>query len=246
MALIVIVTTAVIGSVLAAIIGPLGRDPGVGDSESDVPAAADGDARATPSMSSLAAHASPGQSPSGTSIPSSNIVTVDLHPIGSLDPEELPITRIIGSPEVAAFPTPFDRSLRLRGEAAGLCIGPASSSSADPSSIAFDIHLGEAGAGGRLVFALPATDGGQASGLALDLATLEQLDREAWYRLTVTAEGTAGKLEVTRVGNAGPVLEADLAGDATIDATPADDACVSASLSAPEATLFVDNLSVEP
>lgn len=243
MALIVIVATAVIGSVLAAIIGPLGRDPRVGDSPSEVPAA-DSDTRATPSMRSLAAEASPRQSPSGTSIPSSNVVTVDLHPIGSLDPEELPTTRIIGSPEVAAFPTPFDRSVRLRGEAAGLCIGLASSSREGPSSIAFDIHLGEAGAGGRLVFALP--QGGQVTGLRLDLVTLEQLDREAWYRLTVTAVGTAGRLEVTRVGDAGPVLEADLAGDATINPTPADEVCISASLSASEASLFVDNLSVEP
>ena len=244
MALIIIVATAVIGLVLAAVIGPLGRDPSVGDSESQAPAAADGDARPTPSMRSLAAQASPRQSPSGTSIPSSNIVTVDLHPMGSLDPEELPITRVIGSPEVAAFPTPLDRSVRLRGEAAGLCIGLASSSEG-PSSIAFDIYLGEAGDGGRLVFALPAAEGGQVTGLALDLATLEQLDREAWYRLTVTAEGVAGRLEVTPVGEAGPVLEADLAGDATINPTPAHEACVSASLSAPETFLFVDNLSVE-
>ena len=243
MALIVVVASAVIGSLLAAIIGPLGRDPGVGDSESEVPAA-DEDARATPSMRSLAAQASPTHSPSGTSIPSSNVLTVDLHPIGLLDPEELPIARVIGSPEVAAFPTPFDRSLRLRGEAAGLCIGLSSPSRGSPSSIAFDIHLGEAGAGGRLVVALPATDGGQITGLALDLAALEQLDREAWYRLTVRAEGTAGRLEVTRVGNAGPVLAADLARDATIN--PTDEACVSASLSALEASVFVDNLSVEP
>ena len=246
MALTVIGATAVIGSVLAAIIGPLGGDAGVGNSESEVPAAAGGDARATPSMRSLAAQSSPRLSPSGTSIPSSNVVTVDLHPIGALDPQELPITRIIGSPEVAAFPTPFDRSLRLTGGAAGLCIGLASSSPERPSSIAFDIQLGEAGAGGRLVFALPATEGGQVSGLALDLARLEQLDREAWYRLTVTAEGTAGRLEVSQVENAGPVLEADLAGDATIDPTPDDEACVSASLSASDASVFVDNLSVEP
>jgi hypothetical protein len=246
MALIVIVATAVIGSVLGAIIGPLGRDPGVGNSASEAPAAAERDARATSSMGSLAAQASPPQSPSGTMIPSSNVITVDLHPIGSLDPEELPITRIVGSPEVAAFPTPFDRSLRLRGEAAGLCIGLASSSPERPPSIAFDIQLGEAGAGGRLVFALPATERGQVIGLALDLATLEELDREAWYRLTVTAEVTAGRLEVTRVGNGGPVLEADLAGDATINPIPADEACVSASLPASEASVFIDNLSVEP
>ena len=245
MALIAIVATAGIGSVLAVIAGPLGRDPEGGGGESEMPAAADGGTGAGPSMGSVAAQATPGQSPSGTSVPSSNVITVDLHPIGSLDPEELPITRIIGSPEVAAFPTPFDRSLRLRGEAAaGLCIGLASSSPEGPSSIAFDIHLGEAGAGGRLVFALP--EGGQVTGLALDLATLEQLDHEAWYRLTATAEGRAGRLEVRRAENAGPVLEADLAGDATINPTPADEVCVSGSLSAPDASLFVDNLSVEP
>ena len=245
MALIVMVGMVLIGSVLAAAIGLLGRDPGLGDSDSDVPAAADGDTGGTPPMRSASAQASPRQSPSGSIMPSSIVVTVDLHPIGSLDPDELPITRVIGSPEVAAFPTPFDRSLRLTGEAAGLCIGLSSPSRGSPSSIAFDIHLGEAGPGGRLVVALPATEGGQATGLALDLVTLEQLNREAWYRLTVTAEGAAGRLKVTRVGNSQPLLEAQLGGDATITPTPTDGACIRASLSAPEASLFVDNLTVE-
>lgn len=237
-ALIVGVGLVLGGVLLAGTIGPLARDSdGVPDREADLPAGAVGEGG---SAASLAA-----STPSSPPRSRSTFVTFDLHPVGLLDPEEVPITRIIGAPEVAPFPTPFDRSLRLVGEAAGVCIEHASPSQADAPSMAFDLHLGEAGAGGTLAFALPATGDGPAVGLALDLAMLDQLDRDSWYRLTVTGADQGGRLEVTPVGGDRPTLGVELGVDPTIVPTSTDELCIQSALKASEASVFVDNLRAD-
>lgn len=172
------------------------------------------------------------------------VITVDHHRVGPLDPEEHPFTRIIGAPEVAAFPTPFDRSLRLPGVASGFCFALSPLSEGGASSMAFDLHLGESPGVGRLTFALP-HDGSAAAGLGLDLATFGELDHEAWYRLTVTGGGTPGRVEVTALGDPRPLLSAELGGDATFVPMRTDEVCIQASHESPEASLLIDNLRVD-
>ena len=229
-ALVAMFALVLAGAMLAGGIGPFARDSGeVADGGAEVPAGA-GDASASPAR---------------PDIPRPTLVTVDLHPIGPLDPEELPIARIIGAPEVVAFPTPFDRSLRLSGTAAGFCVALASPSTGGASKMAFDLYLGEFEGVGTLAFALPPKDAASATGLGLDLAALAELDREAWYRLAVTGGRERGRLEVTPVGDARPEFAAELGADATILPIPTDEVCIQSSLQSSEASLLVDNLRVD-
>jgi len=108
-----------------------------------------------------------------------------------------------------------------------------------------DLYRREAGSGGSLAFGLASTATTPAIGLTLDLVMLEDLDRDAWYRLTVTGEGAAGRLEVTPLDDDRVVLEATLGLDATIAPTATDEACLRSSLPTSGASLFVDNLRVD-
>lgn len=169
--------------------------------------------------------------------PPPTVVTVDEHPMGPINSEELPVTRVIGDPQVEAFPSPFDRSLRL-GSSSGLCV--ASASSAGVPSLAFDVHFGEIGTGGgRLVVAFAGHV------FVLDLASFTGLDRSAWYRLTVTADDGAGRAAVAAVADGSSQLEIELAGAGGTATATAGEACLSSELQAADASVFVDNLRVD-
>lgn len=242
-ALVAIVGIALAGGMVAGVIGPIGSDSedAGGRAPSTTPAPSSDAAIAAPGS---ATPPSPQESPTGSDVRPPTVITVDLHPVGPLDPEELPFTRIIGAPEVATFPTSFDRSLRLTGTAAGFCVALASASTSRAQSMGFDLHLRKAGGLGRLAVGLPPNGPASATGLAIDLAALGGLDPEAWYRLTVTG-GEPGRLEVTGVEDDRLVLEAELGGDATMVPVSTDEVCIHASLQSPEASLLVDNLRVD-
>lgn len=250
-AVLVIVGLAVVGGTLAGAIGSLFSDQGtVSDLDRQVSAGADSqpDATAASRTASASASASPSapwRSTAGSAVALPLLVTVDLHPVGPLRPDELPITRIIGTPEVVPFPTSFDRSLRLIGALAGVCFELAAPTTDRASSMAFDLHLGESGSDGKLGFVLVPSDEPQAIGVALDLLTAPELDRDAWYRVVVTSRADAGRIEMTPLGDGQPVLEADLVADPTILVTSSDEACLQSTLSSAEAFLHVDNLRIE-
>ena len=247
MALVVVVSLAAVGAMLAVSIGPLGRDAGsaatadpdpLGGSDGESPASA-----ATRSTASVTPSASDSR-PGSTSAPPL-VVTVDLHPVGPVDPAELAIARIIGAPEVVPFPTPFDRSIRLTGAAAGLCFELPAPGAVDAASIAFDAHLGEVGSDGTLVVILAAADdGAEAIPLAIDLTAARELDRDAWFRFVVTSDGDDGQLVVAPLGSDDPVLDRALAPDPTIVPTSNDQTCIQSALP-DETSLFVDNLRFE-
>jgi hypothetical protein len=179
----------------------------------------------------------------GSETASPLFLTFDLHPVGPLDPAEPSIARIIGTPEVVPFPTPFDRSLRLTGPAAGVCFEPAAETTG-ASSMAFDVHLGEIASDGILLVNLAAGDGAEAIAMAVDLAAVRELDRDAWYRFKATREGGSGQLVVTPVGDDQAILDVALRADPTIAPTPIDQTCIQAALPN-TASLLIDNLRVE-
>lgn len=245
-ALAAVLGTVLGGWMITGSIGPVASDSGkVAEGGPGLGEVTDGDSSAAAALPTASAPDLSSQSPGLPDSVPPTILGVDLHPVGPLDPEELPVTRIIGVPEVVPFPTSFDRSLRLRGDAAGICVALPSPSHGGASSITLDMYLDDAGTDGRVVFAGTMTGAGPDVGLALDLATLERLDRGAWYRLAVTGEGEAGRLGIARLGDDRPVLEAELVVDATTVPTSSDEVCIQSSLRSSEAFLFIDNLRVD-
>ena len=232
-AVVVLCVVALTGALLAGTIGPLARD-------SDGISVARNGASAKPSrIESIAA------SPSiGAGVSLSTLIAVDVHRIGPLDLEEVPITRVTGAPEVVAFPTPFDRSIRLSGTASGFCT-EATPPSEGAASAAFDVHLGSVGSGGSLTISLSPVAGRPPTGLRIDLALLGELDDEAWYRLTLIArDDPPSRVEIVDLGTGGPVLELELESDRTVP-TSSREVCVQSSLDDPQAALFIDNLRID-
>ena len=152
------------------------------------------------------------------------------------------VTRIIGDPEVVSLPSPFDRSLRLSGGAAGICVA-ALAGRDGPSSIGFDLLLSEASGGGRLDIGLAATDTAPASGLAVELVVLD-LTPGAWYRLTATSDGSTGTLSVGRRGDPS-VMETELAADGASLPDSPNESCLGASFAEAAASVLVDNMRVD-
>ncbi len=240
----VVVVLAAVGGMLAVSIGQLGRDVG-----SAATAGADpvGGAGGEPSPSAATGTATVFPS-AGAGVGSATapqlFLTFDLHPVGPLDPVELSVARIIGTPEVVPFPTPFDRSLRLAGASAGACFELPGSETTSASSMAFDVHLDEVGSDGMLQVVLAADDGAGARPLAIDLAAARELDRDAWYRFEVTIVGGAGHLVVAPVSGGQAILEATLRTDPGDAPLSTDQACVQSALPV-GASLSIDNLRVE-
>ncbi len=246
-AVLMIVGVAVFGGWLAGVIGPLAGDSAiVANRGRDLPDSVRGSfsATATPRAASSTPASVP-QSTAAGEVAIPILVTVDLHRVGPLDAGDLPITRIIGTPEVVPFPTSFDRSLRLTGATAGVCIALPPSPTEGASSMAFDFHLGDAGLDGRLVVTIGPSGDAEAIGLALDLDRLRTLAPDAWYRVVVTGEDDAGRVQITVLGDDRPVFDAGLDKDSTNVSTSSDEACIQSELSSPEAFIYVDSLRVE-
>lgn len=236
-ALVALAGVLLTGALLAGTIGPLARDSdgiSAGGNGASLTPSLTASTRASPSDSAIVASASP-----------SILIAVDLHRIGPLDPDELPIMRVSGAPEVVAFPTAFDRSIRLSGTASWFCAQAAPPTEGGVRSAAFDLHLGQAGSGGSLSVSLGTSADAPPNGLRLDLALLEGLDHEAWYRLTVIAtDGRAARIEIAQLGTDGPVNAYELDVDATVPTSPGE-VCVHASLDQPASALFIDNLRID-
>ena len=226
----------VTGGVAVAAIAWLGTDLGGNPSQSNA-AAHEGNATGTPAASTVPRARATSATPS---LPPT--VSFDLHPIGRLDPTEVSATRIIGEPEVVSLPSPFDRSLRLSGAAAGICVA-ALGARDGRSSIAFDLLLSETAGSGRLDIGLVAIDTAPASGLAVELALLD-LTPDAWYQLTATSDGSTGTLTVALRGGES-VLETQLGLYGALLPGSPNDSCLRASFTEGDASVLVDNLRVD-
>jgi hypothetical protein len=104
-------------------------------------------------------------------------VTFDREPLGPLAGEATAITLVVGAPEVAAWPTSFDRSLLLAIEGAGACLVGVPE---EPiRSLAIDLHTG-ARVGGTL--RVTPTDR-PAESAALVLSRIAGLAPDTWYSI---------------------------------------------------------------
>lgn len=233
------------GSVLVRAIGQLRTDAEMATNrDAGLPAVVGGVTSPSASRAVQEPSSSPA-SPTETGAVPAVSLDFDMHRIGSLDVDELPISRLVGTPEVAAFPSPFDRSLRLTGPAAGVCLERPGTVS-PVASMAFDLHLGEAGSAGSLTVAgLSAAGAGPASGLTIDLAAFGELDRDAWYRVIVSSTGASGRVTVRTLDDDRHVLDAELVGDEALAPTSRVEACLSSSALPTDASVFVDNLRLD-
>ncbi len=228
-AAVAIVLTA--GSVLAAIVrGPASEDqrpPSPGIEEPAV-----GTIPTTrPSMAAASASASAAPA-------APEAIGFDRQRIGQLDASELPSARVIGAPEVAAFPTPFNRSLRLTGPSSAICV----STSGTPSAISLDIYLGEGGDEGRLGFRLSPAD---ADGSAIELNAIEGVDGEGWHHLAVIRTGDAAVLSLTPIEGGAPAIEVPLIADGSVIASSPGEACVEWSTGSTGASIYIDDVRVD-
>ena len=108
-----------------------------------------------------------------------------------------------------------------------------------------DVYPGDVGEGGRLDVVLASVGSEKAIDLSFDLETLVELHRDAWYRLAYAMDGGAGQVTVNMPGDHRPVLEVQLSVDPTSLQTSPDEACLQSSLASAEASVLIDNLSVD-
>lgn len=168
----------------------------------------------------------------------------DLLTVGPIQADPA-LVAVEGSPEVAAFPSPFDRSLRLSGtEPEGVCLAAAGLRPA-PASVALDLYIPDPVTSGllRVSFAPVAA---QPAALELALAELGGLRPERWYRLDVSWDGEqSAVLEAREPDEERAILSGRLS--RLTDRAPSvrEAFCLGASGMAPESSLLIDNVKVE-
>lgn len=166
----------------------------------------------------------------------------DLRVLGPLTVEP-PIVRVDGSAEVAAFPTSFDRSLRLTGPGlAGLCVDGNTVRDA-PVSVAFDL-MQPSGATPPSVL-LTFAPGQTRESFEVGQELLSELQPGEWFGLEMTWEqdGSARAEVQPRDGGDG-VVESRL--QAAPEPVTVDDGaiCIWLLASSAEQSIFMDNLVI--
>jgi hypothetical protein len=168
------------------------------------------------------------------------VVTFDLEPLGRLSAEAAGIARVVGAPEVAAVPTPTDRSLRLAAPGSGACLVGVPGEAA--RSLAIDLRAGTRPEGSLRV---TPTDRPE-QGVAIDLALIAGLEPETWYGVRLDwADDGAITLEVREHDGGRSVHRGRLT--AATDATefPGSGAVCLETLRVSEATaMHIDNARV--
>jgi hypothetical protein len=196
-----------------------------------------------PIVGGVGPDASPGalaSSPSMSASPSlGGTITFDDVRIGPLAESQPASVHARGTLEVVAFPTPFDRSLRLTPSSA-ICVATRGQPARTGPIIAFDAYLAEAGGDGRLGFSLSPDD----AGMAVALADLDGVDLERWYRLAVVRSTDEDVLHVADVDTGAPVAAVPLEPDPAVVRAGENEACID-WLTAGDASIFVDDVLVD-
>jgi hypothetical protein len=204
-------------------------------SEGAVSGGADGDVGPRPSASVQPA------STGGAANASVESLTFDAEPLGRITADADGVARVLGSPEVAAVPTSFDRSLRLDRAGDGACLaGPAGSGPL--RALAVNV-LTPAPAGVEvLIVPMDRPD----RGVRLALGEIPGLGPDAWYRVRVAwAEDGAIRL-VVLPADGGPALHrSDLEPSPGPDRGGAGSACIEATAATEAASVHLDRVRVE-
>jgi hypothetical protein len=163
--------------------------------------------------------------------------------IGELAGASEEITEVVGGPQVVAFPSPFDRSIRVVGDGSHRFCMPVSDLVDGRVSFQVALYAENSTDSGQLsLSAAPSGSGSTAASVPLRL--LDGLTLRAWHRLR--AVWTPRQPITVAIG------DAPLGSVQTVNLPPAQDAhaiagavCIAVSGMAPNAVLLLDNLRVE-
>jgi hypothetical protein len=185
--------------------------------------------------------------PSARSQPQARSVLAEMHfdllRVGSLQGASNTIAVIAGNDEVVPFPSPFDRSVRMRGAGQHRFCVDVDGLKADEISVALDVYTDAPLSGLLDLTAVPGD--GVSSSVSYSSELLGQLLPRRWYRLvSVWQPGGPAAIEVHEVG--GPrLLSQTLSTKAAQAGPPLGALCVSGSGIADGASLMLDNLLVK-
>jgi hypothetical protein len=163
--------------------------------------------------------------------------------VGELAGASEEITAVVGGPQVVAFPSPFDRSIRVVGDGSHRFCMPVPDLVDGRISFHVDLYAETSTDAGRLGLSV-APPGSGPTAASVPLRLLDDLTSEAWHR--VQAIWTPGQPITIAIG------DAPLGSKQTLNLPAAHDAravagavCVAISGMAPDAVLLLDNLRVE-
>ena len=169
-------------------------------------------------------------------------VGFDLHPVGPIDPDELPVVSYAGQLEIVPFPTAFDRSLRFTAPAGELCLAAPGPRAA--WRIGLDVRVDGDPAEGRLHIGFGPTDSAAGTAVAFDLVGTAALEPATWYSLSISRADGGAHVEVAprEAGGRSEILELGQAGTGI---PPFEEACLAVVLDDGGAAVLVDNLRID-
>jgi hypothetical protein len=215
------------------------------------PFASEGNAMATGPEGAVLGGAG-GPQPTGTVIPSPTsaepkavIARLDFDElrIGPLAGASREIGWVAGGAEVVAFPSPFDRSIRVEGEGSHRFCVPLQRLHDGGTSFDVDVYGETRLTSGRLTLSM-ASPGSHATAARVPLELFRGFRLETWHRLR--AVWSPGQPVAITIGDtsADPIQRAEL--PQARDAWAAErSVCVDVAGMAPDAVLLLDNLRVE-
>ncbi|HYN64352.1 MAG TPA: hypothetical protein VES36_07085, partial [Candidatus Limnocylindrales bacterium] len=212
------------------------------------PFAPNGDSVAShPDAAVLGGAAGPGPSAASTPgprAPGAVIARIDFDElrIGPLAGASDDVGPVAGGPEVVAFPSPFDRSIRVVGDGSHRFCIPVANFVGGRVSFDIDVYATTPTASGRLKLSMAPSDAGPTvASVPLDL--LGGLRLEAWHHLSaVWTPGQPVAITIDPAAEQMQTVNLPPAGDAQVAAGAA---CVAVSGMAKESVLHLDNLWVE-
>lgn len=196
---------------------------------------------AAPSATATSAAAPSAPAPSATP---GAAVGFDLARIGPLASTDEPVQVIAGSPQVAARPSEFDRSVRLEGaESQGFCV-LGTGVPATQAAVSLELNQERPAPSGRLaVSVIP--EAGTNAAVVIPLSLLADIAPDRWYRVTIEWEGDSSvRVTVDDAVTGERVVERDLEPADSAPDGPTDAACVVAASLDRGSALFVDDLMV--
>jgi hypothetical protein len=185
------------------------------------------------------------KSPAGPPEPEAVIarLSFDELRVGELAGASEEITAVVGGPQVVAFPSPFDRSIRVEGDGSHRFCMPVPDLVDGRVSLQVDLYEEASTSSGRLSLSVAAPGSGStAAGVPLRL--LDGLKLQAWHRLR--AVWTPRQTIILAI------VDAERGSIQTVNLPAARDAravvgavCISVSGMGRDAVLLLDNLRVE-
>jgi hypothetical protein len=163
--------------------------------------------------------------------------------IGELAGASEEITAVVGGPQVVAFPSPFDRSIRVAGEGSHRFCMPVPDLVDGGIALQLNLYRETSTESGRLTLS-GAPSGSGSTAATIPLRLLDGLTLQAWHRLR--AVWTPGQPITVAIGDAPPGSMQTVNLPTAHDARAVTGAiCVAVSGMTPDSVLLLDTLRVE-